>query len=170
MDFSRGIAEVVEAAAQRRPSRLSARFSLHLNEIVLALDARKSGGQSVVMTTRCETRRRCPGRRELRGGVVQADPACQTPYAATSYLGRRNRPQRTAAASAGGTRGVANPRSPIEDNDGLGGGHQRTARTRSTAKKSAERALVDTNVFVDATTRSGRERSGDQVAGERPAS
>ena len=54
MDFCRGPAELVEAAAQRRPSRLSARFSLHLNEICLALDGRKPGGQTVTMTTRCE--------------------------------------------------------------------------------------------------------------------
>lgn len=54
MDFARGPAELVEAIAQRRTSRLSARFSLHLNEIVLALDARKTGGRAVEMKTRCE--------------------------------------------------------------------------------------------------------------------
>jgi predicted dehydrogenase len=54
MDFARGPAEVADAVAQRRTSRLSARFSLHLNEIVLALDARQGGGRSVELTTRCE--------------------------------------------------------------------------------------------------------------------
>lgn len=54
MDFARGPAELVEAAAQKRTSRLSPQWSLHLNEIVLALDKRKSGGQTVEMTTRCE--------------------------------------------------------------------------------------------------------------------
>jgi hypothetical protein len=37
MDFCRGIAEVAEAVRERRPSRMSARFALHVNEVVLAL-------------------------------------------------------------------------------------------------------------------------------------
>lgn len=37
MDFSRGVAEMAEAIAQKRPCRLSARYSLHINEIVLAI-------------------------------------------------------------------------------------------------------------------------------------
>jgi predicted dehydrogenase len=54
MDFARGIAEIVEAHGQRRPSRLSAQFSLHLNEIVLALDSANPGGRCVSMQTTCE--------------------------------------------------------------------------------------------------------------------
>ncbi len=50
MDFARGIVETANAAAQRRPSRLSAQISLHLNEIVLAFT--KTG--TTAMTTRCE--------------------------------------------------------------------------------------------------------------------
>lgn len=37
IDFCRGVAELADAIAERRPCRLSARFSLHVNEIVLAL-------------------------------------------------------------------------------------------------------------------------------------
>lgn len=37
MDFARGVAELAAAVAQKRASRLSARFSLHVNEIVLAI-------------------------------------------------------------------------------------------------------------------------------------
>jgi predicted dehydrogenase len=37
MDFSRGVAEMAAAIAENRPCRLSARFSLHVNEIVLAI-------------------------------------------------------------------------------------------------------------------------------------
>ncbi len=54
MDFARGPAELAAAVAEGRPSRLSPEFSLHLNEIALALDGRKSGGRTVELTTRCE--------------------------------------------------------------------------------------------------------------------
>jgi predicted dehydrogenase len=37
MDFCRGVAELAGAITEGRPCRLSARFSLHVNEIVLAL-------------------------------------------------------------------------------------------------------------------------------------
>lgn len=37
IDFSRGIAELAGAAKERRPSRLSARWSLHVNELALAI-------------------------------------------------------------------------------------------------------------------------------------
>lgn len=37
MDFARGVAEMAEAIAQKRPCRLSAEYSLHINEIVLAI-------------------------------------------------------------------------------------------------------------------------------------
>ncbi len=37
MDFSRGVAELAAAIREQRPCRLSARYSLHINEIVLAI-------------------------------------------------------------------------------------------------------------------------------------
>jgi predicted dehydrogenase len=37
MDFARGVAEMAAAIAENRPCRLSPRFSLHVNEIVLAI-------------------------------------------------------------------------------------------------------------------------------------
>ncbi|MBW4550834.1 MAG: Gfo/Idh/MocA family oxidoreductase [Aphanocapsa sp. GSE-SYN-MK-11-07L] len=37
MDFSRGVVEMAEAIAENRPSRLSARYALHVNEITLAI-------------------------------------------------------------------------------------------------------------------------------------
>ncbi len=37
MDFARGIAEVADAIREKRPCRLSARYSLHVNELVLAI-------------------------------------------------------------------------------------------------------------------------------------
>jgi predicted dehydrogenase len=53
MDLARGIAETAEAATEGRANRLSARFSLHLNEVCLAL-AGAEGGRTVRMATRCE--------------------------------------------------------------------------------------------------------------------
>ncbi|MGF1588352.1 MAG: Gfo/Idh/MocA family protein [Pleurocapsa sp.] len=37
MDFARGIAEVADAIREKRPCRLSAKYSLHVNELVLAI-------------------------------------------------------------------------------------------------------------------------------------
>jgi len=37
MDFSRGVAEMAQAIAENRSCRLSAQYSLHVNEIVLAI-------------------------------------------------------------------------------------------------------------------------------------
>jgi hypothetical protein len=39
MDFARGPAEMAAAIAERRPSRMSARYALHVNEIVLAMQS-----------------------------------------------------------------------------------------------------------------------------------
>jgi predicted dehydrogenase len=50
MDFARGVWELAEAVGQKRPVRLNAQFSLHLNELVLAL--LKTG--TTQLTTRCE--------------------------------------------------------------------------------------------------------------------
>jgi len=54
MDFARGPAELAAALAEGRPSRVSAEFSLHINEIALALDGRQPGGHTTELTTRCE--------------------------------------------------------------------------------------------------------------------
>lgn len=44
MDFARGVAEMASAIKERRPSRMSARFALHVNEIVLAIQSPKEMG------------------------------------------------------------------------------------------------------------------------------
>jgi predicted dehydrogenase len=53
MDFARGIADVADALAHRRPSRLSAEFALHVNEIVLAIQDAASLGSTRRLTTSC---------------------------------------------------------------------------------------------------------------------
>jgi hypothetical protein len=53
MDFARGITETAEAAQQRRDSRLSAEWNLHICEIALRLAAPGPQG-SVELSTRCE--------------------------------------------------------------------------------------------------------------------
>jgi predicted dehydrogenase len=46
MDFARGMAEMADAIAEARPCRLSARYALHINEIVLAIqNPRELGGR-----------------------------------------------------------------------------------------------------------------------------
>jgi predicted dehydrogenase len=54
MDFARGIAEQAEALAQNRPNRISARFTLHVNEIVLALQDPVGMGSPRALTTTFE--------------------------------------------------------------------------------------------------------------------
>jgi predicted dehydrogenase len=49
MDFCRGIAELADALRERRPPRLSARWALHINELVLALQG--PGGAREVRST-----------------------------------------------------------------------------------------------------------------------
>jgi hypothetical protein len=39
MDFARGMAELADALAERREPRLSARWSLHVAELMLAMNA-----------------------------------------------------------------------------------------------------------------------------------
>ncbi len=52
MDFFRGVADMAEAITSRRPTRLSARFSLHATEVALAIDAaRKSPGRVEMRTS-----------------------------------------------------------------------------------------------------------------------
>lgn len=54
MDFCRGIAELAEAIAQQRSCRISARYSLHVNEIVLAIQNSLETGSSYTVTSSFE--------------------------------------------------------------------------------------------------------------------
>jgi predicted dehydrogenase len=54
MDFSRGIAEMADALAWRRPNRMSSRFALHVNEIALAIQHPEVLGSPRKLTTTCE--------------------------------------------------------------------------------------------------------------------
>jgi hypothetical protein len=52
MDFARGPAELADAVRNNRPSRMSARFSLHVNEMALAIHwAREKGATHHMSTT-----------------------------------------------------------------------------------------------------------------------
>ena len=51
MDFARGVAELAAAIRERRPNRLSARFALHVNEIVLAIQDTSSSGKTRPITS-----------------------------------------------------------------------------------------------------------------------
>jgi len=44
MDFARGVAELADAITENRPCRISARFSLHLNELALAIQNPQEAG------------------------------------------------------------------------------------------------------------------------------
>lgn len=44
MDFARGVAELAEAIREARPARLSPEFSLHVNEVALAIQAASEHG------------------------------------------------------------------------------------------------------------------------------
>lgn len=51
MDFARGLLELAESVGEGRPCRLSAEFSLHVNEIVLALQEAGPGAGPRTLTT-----------------------------------------------------------------------------------------------------------------------
>ncbi|XPM57872.1 MAG: hypothetical protein EDM05_008735 [Leptolyngbya sp. IPPAS B-1204] len=51
MDFARGVAELAAAIQERRPCRLSPQFSLHNNELVLAIHNALETGAPYKMTT-----------------------------------------------------------------------------------------------------------------------
>jgi predicted dehydrogenase len=51
MDYARGVAELVEAIKTQRPCRLGAEFSLHVNEVVLAIQNATSGVSYQPQTT-----------------------------------------------------------------------------------------------------------------------
>jgi predicted dehydrogenase len=54
MDFARGVADLADAIQTGRPPRLSARYCLHTNEIVLALDQALRTTSHYFMTTTFE--------------------------------------------------------------------------------------------------------------------
>lgn len=51
MDFARGVAELADAIRERRPSRLSERYGLHVNEMVIAIDQARNFRAPYTMTT-----------------------------------------------------------------------------------------------------------------------
>jgi predicted dehydrogenase len=53
MDFARGVAEQAAAIREGRPPRLSARFSLHVNEVVLAMQPRPGSDPVRTMRSTC---------------------------------------------------------------------------------------------------------------------
>lgn len=55
MDFARGVAEVADAIREARPARLSPEFSLHVNEVVLAIQGGRGGDADRGATRRMST-------------------------------------------------------------------------------------------------------------------
>jgi predicted dehydrogenase len=51
MDYARGVVELVDAIENQRPCRLGAEFSLHVNEVVLAIQNATSGASYQTKTT-----------------------------------------------------------------------------------------------------------------------
>ena len=51
MDFARGVAELASSIQEKRPCRLSERYSLHTNEMVIAIDHSHATGVPYTMTT-----------------------------------------------------------------------------------------------------------------------
>jgi hypothetical protein len=54
IDFMRGVQELAEAHAEKRPCRLSARWALHVLEIVLALGAPATGARCCTLESTFE--------------------------------------------------------------------------------------------------------------------
>jgi predicted dehydrogenase len=54
MDFARGIAEMAAAIRAQTPGRMSARYALHVNEIVLAIQSPQAMGTPRKLVTTCE--------------------------------------------------------------------------------------------------------------------
>ncbi len=54
MDFCRGVAEMADAIIEKRPCRLSSEFSLHNNELVLAIQNSLETSSPYKMTTTFE--------------------------------------------------------------------------------------------------------------------
>ena len=51
MDFCRGVAELADSLEENRPCRLSARYSLHVNELVLAISGAGAGISKEITST-----------------------------------------------------------------------------------------------------------------------
>jgi predicted dehydrogenase len=51
MDFARGVAELAAAIDEHRPCRLSEEYSLHTNELVIAIDKARATGAPYTLTT-----------------------------------------------------------------------------------------------------------------------
>ncbi len=51
MDFCRGVAELADSLEEDRPCRLSTRFSLHVNELVLAISTAGASGASTAISS-----------------------------------------------------------------------------------------------------------------------
>jgi hypothetical protein len=51
MDFARGVAELAAATRERRPSVLSERYCLHINELEIAIDKARETGLAYTVTT-----------------------------------------------------------------------------------------------------------------------
>ena len=51
MDFGRGIAELAEAIQEKRACRIGADYSLHVNEMVLAIQNALENSQTYHLTT-----------------------------------------------------------------------------------------------------------------------
>ncbi len=75
MDFARGIAELAEAVAERKPNRLSARFSLHVNEIVLAIQNPQQMGSPRLLSSSFEPVPPADWASDLRTAPVQPGAA-----------------------------------------------------------------------------------------------
>ena len=54
MDFCRGVAEMASAIAKKSPNRLAADFSLHNNELAIAIQDAMATGTSYRLTTTFE--------------------------------------------------------------------------------------------------------------------
>jgi predicted dehydrogenase len=52
MDFARGVAELAASIKESRPCRLSKRYSLHTNELVIAIDHAHATGSPYTVTTK----------------------------------------------------------------------------------------------------------------------
>lgn len=72
MDFARGVAEMAAAISEGRPCRLSPRFSLHNNEIVLAIQNAMENSQAYHLTTTFEPMEPMPWAKE--GAAVGEKP------------------------------------------------------------------------------------------------
>jgi predicted dehydrogenase len=70
MDFARGVADLADAVLDGRPPRLSARYSLHVNEIVLAVSSALDGGGTYRMTTTAGTVEPMPWATASRPGAA----------------------------------------------------------------------------------------------------